>query len=64
MKYSLEILKSIFIDKLQDFKSANAAYLAAEHEFIILILIMVLRVNLKPFERNYKLLVLIWNIVL
>ena len=34
MKYSLEILKSIFIDKLQDFKSANAAYLAAEHEFI------------------------------
>ena len=34
MKYSLEISKSIFIDKLQDFKSANAAYLAAEHEFI------------------------------
>jgi len=34
MKNSLEILKSIFIDKLQDFKSANAAYLAAEHEFI------------------------------
>ena len=34
MKYSLEILKSIFIDKLQDFKSATAAYLAAEHEFI------------------------------
>ena len=34
MKYSLEILKSIFIDKLQDFKSANAAYLVAEHEFI------------------------------
>ena len=34
MKYNLEILKSIFIDKLQDFKSANAAYLAAEHEFI------------------------------
>ena len=34
MKYSLGILKSIFIDKLQDFKSANAAYLAAEHEFI------------------------------
>ena len=34
MKYSLEISKSIFIDKLQDFKSVNAAYLAAEHEFI------------------------------
>lgn len=34
MKYSLEISKSIFIDKLQDFKSANVAYLAAEHEFI------------------------------
>ena len=34
MKYSLEISKSILIDKLQDFKSANAAYLAAEHEFI------------------------------
>ena len=34
MKYSLEISKSIFIDKLQDFKSANAAYLAVEHEFI------------------------------
>ena len=34
MKYSLEISKSIFIDKLQDFKSANAAYLDAEHEFI------------------------------
>lgn len=34
MKYSLEISKSIFIDKLQDFKSANAVYLAAEHEFI------------------------------
>lgn len=34
MKNSLEILKSIFIDKLQDFKSVNAAYLAAEHEFI------------------------------
>ena len=31
---------------------------------LILILIMVLRMNLKPFERNYKLLVLIWNIVL
>ena len=34
MKYSLEISKSIFIDKLQDFKSANAVNLAAEHEFI------------------------------
>lgn len=34
MKNSLEISKSIFIDKLQDFKSANAAYLAVEHEFI------------------------------
>ena len=34
MKNSLEISKSIFIDKLQDFKSANAVYLAAEHEFI------------------------------
>ena len=34
MKNSLKISKSIFIDKLQDFKSANAAYLAVEHEFI------------------------------
>ena len=34
MKYSLEISKSILIDKLQDFKFANAAYLAAEREFI------------------------------
>ena len=37
----------------------ESAILEAEAEVI-----MVLRVNLKPFERNYKLLVLIWNIVL
>ena len=34
MKIKMEISKSIFIDKLQDFKSVNAAYLAAEHAFI------------------------------
>ena len=34
MKIKMELSKSIFIDKLQDFKSANAAYLAVEHEFI------------------------------